>query len=155
MLLNSEEEFLVQFPDDTSAEEYLISRRVGGGIYCPHCNSTKYYNISELYQGNRFKCANKACYKKFTWVTGTLLQASNLKIIGARKLLLWIYFYSSGRRNQNLSARKSETSQRTIWRRFSKFRDILPKNEKYESVLDCFNKTCEYLMNTYKDEPVI
>jgi len=50
---------------------------VGEWAKCPHCSNPKAYFIEK---GNRYKCANPACYKKFSVTTNTLMHASNITI---------------------------------------------------------------------------
>lgn len=75
------------------ARKYLAYLRWGEWASCPYCANTKAYIIEN---GERYKCANKECHKKFSVTVKTLLQASN---IGYDKIIHILYRFIKTRGN--------------------------------------------------------
>jgi transposase-like protein len=62
-MFNNLHELIATMPDEKTCRDYLIKERWNGVITCPYCKHEKAYVIEN---GKRFKCASKACYKKFS-----------------------------------------------------------------------------------------
>ena len=68
------------FPDDATAEEWIIKVRWPNGITCPYCESTKVQDGAK-HPTMRFRCRGgngKRCYKFFSHRTKTLMEGSKL-----------------------------------------------------------------------------
>ena len=68
------------FPDDATAEEWIISVRWPDGVTCPYCGSDKVRDGAN-HPTMRFRCRGgngKRCYKFFSHRTKTLMEGSNL-----------------------------------------------------------------------------
>lgn len=67
------------FPDNQAAKQYLSNKRWPEKINCPYCNySEKVYRIEN---GERLKCGNISCNKKFSVTVGTIFQNTNVSLI--------------------------------------------------------------------------
>lgn len=66
-----------RFPDEKACRDYLVQQRWNGIPECPYCGCTKSYEIEG---GKRFKCANAACWKKYSVTVGTIFEASNIPL---------------------------------------------------------------------------
>ena len=83
------------FPDDATAEDWIISIRWPDGVTCPYCGSTK-VNDGVKHPTMRFRCrggTGKRCYKYFSHKTKTLMEGSNL---GPQTWVLATYLLSTG-----------------------------------------------------------
>ena len=76
-MFNNLHELITTMPDEKSCRDYLIKERWNGVVTCPYCGFEKCYVIEN---GKRFKCASKACYKKFSVTVGTIFEASNIPL---------------------------------------------------------------------------
>lgn len=71
-------ELIARYSDETVCREHLIKQRwPDGNIVCQYCGHNKCYRIDK---GERFKCANNKCYKRFKVTVGTIYEASNIKL---------------------------------------------------------------------------
>lgn len=83
------------FPDDTTAEEWIIKVRWPEGVTCPYCGSTKIKDGAG-HPKMRFRCRGgngKRCYKFFSYRTKTLMEGSKL---GPQTWVLATYLLSTG-----------------------------------------------------------
>lgn len=83
------------FPDDATAEEWIIKVRWPEGVTCPYCGSTKVKDGAG-HPKMRFRCRGgngKRCYKFFSHRTGTLMEGSKL---GPQTWVLATYLLSTG-----------------------------------------------------------
>lgn len=83
------------FPDDATAEEWIINIRWPDGVTCPYCGSTK-INDGVKHPTMRFRCRGgngKRCYKYFSHKTKTLMEGSNL---GPQTWVIATYLLSTG-----------------------------------------------------------
>lgn len=77
-MFNNLRELIVSMPTEQACKEYLFKMRwADGKIICPYCGHGKSYIIEN---GNRYKCASKECYKRFTITVGTIFEASNIPL---------------------------------------------------------------------------
>ena len=68
---------LKEFDTEKKCKDYLVRQRWGGVPTCPYCGSQKHYIIEN---GERFKCGNNACYKKYSVTVGSIFHASNIPL---------------------------------------------------------------------------
>ncbi len=68
---------LKEFSTEKKCKEYLIKQRWNGVPTCPYCGSQKHYVIEN---GERFKCGNNECYKKYSVTVGSIFHASNIPL---------------------------------------------------------------------------
>ena len=60
---------------EAQCRKMLVKNRWDGVPKCPYCGCDKSYVIEK---GERFKCANKECYKKYSVTVGLCFHASNI-----------------------------------------------------------------------------
>ena len=70
-------EIMRKLPDDASAERWLAAWRWPKGPACPHCGSTRVQSGAS-HPTMAYRCREKACRKRFSVRTATVMQASNL-----------------------------------------------------------------------------
>ena len=83
------------FPDDATAEEWIIKVRWPDGILCPYCGSAKVQDGAK-HPTMRFRCRGgngKRCYKFFSHRTKTLMEGSKL---GPQTWVIATYLLSTG-----------------------------------------------------------
>ena len=68
-------ELFKQFPDDATAEQWLIGIRWHNGITCPRCGSQ---NVKEHTAHKTMPHRCRACDKRFSVKTGTVMESSKL-----------------------------------------------------------------------------
>jgi transposase-like protein len=76
------------FHDDDAARRYLEAIRWSGGIFCPHCGSTKPPYKVEGKGGAKgtkarpglYKCSEKGCRKQFSVTVGTVFERSHIPL---------------------------------------------------------------------------
>lgn len=99
-----------QFPDEATATKWFESNFWPDGRKCPHCNSENTYET----KGNTMPYRCRACRKRFSVRTGTLLQSSRLP------LLKWVWaIYLELTALKGVSSMKLHrdlgVTQRTAW----------------------------------------
>lgn len=110
-----------KFQDEATCREYLVQQRWNGSPVCPHCNHTKVYSIES---GKRFKCANSACYKKFSVTVGTIFEASNIPLSTWFAAMYLISSHKKGISSVQLGKDLSVT-QKTAWFMLHRIREAL------------------------------
>ena len=70
-------EFFRMFPDNETAEEWIVQRRWPQGVCCPQCGSLN-VNTKAKRKAMPFRCREKACDANFSAKTGTFMQSSKL-----------------------------------------------------------------------------
>lgn len=65
------------FESEELARKYIITMRWGKMAQCPFCGNEKAYIIDN---GRKLKCARPTCHMKFSAISGTLMQASNIPL---------------------------------------------------------------------------
>ena len=71
-------ELIKSMPDEKTCREYVANQRwADGKPVCPYCQHNKCYVIEG---GKRYKCGSRFCYKKFSVITGTVMEASNIPV---------------------------------------------------------------------------
>lgn len=77
-MFNNLRELILSMPTEKACREYLAKQRwVDGKAACPYCGHGKCYSIQD---GERYKCANNKCYKRFKITVGTIFEASNIPL---------------------------------------------------------------------------
>lgn len=120
------------FKTDDFCKEWYEGQRWGGTPTCHHCGSQK------VYRTNRgFKCANSACYKKFTVTTGTIFENSK---IGLRTWFAAMYLVSVSKKGVSSLqlADQLGITQKTAWFVLSRIREMLKNNptEKFTGIVE-------------------
>lgn len=97
------------FKEEETCRIFLAQQRWGDKPCCPHCGSTKAYVTNRGY-----KCAEKTCYKKFSVITGTVMENTKIKL---RYWFAAMYFISSRKRGVSSYelADQLHISQKTAW----------------------------------------
>lgn len=115
-------ELIKQMPDETTCRAYLASQRWADGIVvCPYCEHKGAYVIEG---GKRYKCKSSACYKKFSVITGTVFEASNIPV---SKWLHAVYMVSAHKKgiSSHQLARNLGISQKSSWFMIHRIREVL------------------------------
>lgn len=125
-------QLLDYFKTDAICKEWYEGQRWGGKPTCHHCGSEK------VYRTNRgFKCANSACYKKFTVTTGTIFENSK---IGLRTWFAAMYLVSVSKKGVSSVqlADQLGITQKTAWFVLSRIREMLKTNrdEKLTGIVE-------------------
>ena len=84
-------QFLKIFPDNTTAEAWIIEKRWPQGIYCSYCGS---YNVKTncKHKTMPYRCREKECAKRFSTRTGTVMESSK---IGFQDWLIALFLFST------------------------------------------------------------
>ena len=97
------------FKEESTCSDYIEKVRWGDSVYCPHCL------YSKAYRTNRgFKCANIDCKKKFSVISGTVMEQTKIKL---RYWLAATYMITEHKNGINSCqlARDLNVTQRTAW----------------------------------------
>ncbi len=65
------------FHDEEAARVWFETARWPDGPICPNCKSEKHYATKKL---GRYRCANPACRRDFTVMTGSVMERSHAKL---------------------------------------------------------------------------
>lgn len=76
-------ELLEMFPDDATAESWFVQSRWPEGVICPHCGSSN-AQIGAKHSSMPYRCREKDCAKRFSTKTGTVMECSNVGMVGKR-----------------------------------------------------------------------
>lgn len=93
MEINTIEDLERLFPDEQSCRKYIHEIRWGQWAQCVYCGNPKCYIIEN---GERYKCANASCKKRFFITVKTLMEASKLTLAQWMKAFFY-YAKSRGR----------------------------------------------------------
>ena len=101
-----------QFQSETEARRYIEALRWPGGRVCPKCGSIG--SEYETKREGRYRCGAKECRKDFTVMTGTVMEASHVK------LTVWLMaFYLMASSKKGMSAhqlhRTLDVTYKTAW----------------------------------------
>ncbi len=101
-----------QFQSETEARKYIEALRWPDGRVCPHCGvvGAEYATKRE----GRYRCGAKECRKDFTTTTGTVMEATHIK------LNVWVMaFYLMASSKKGMSAhqlhRTLDVTYKTAW----------------------------------------
>jgi len=125
-MFNNLHELIASIPDEKSCRDYLIKERWNGVITCPYCGFEKCYVIEN---GKRFKCASKACYKKFSVTVGTIFEASNIPL---NKWFMAGYLALSHKKgiSSYQLAKDIGVAQKTAWFMLHRLRQLMKPSEE-------------------------
>jgi len=114
-------DLMKKFGDEAKCREFLIQQRWNGQPECPYCGHKKAYNIEN---GKRFKCANSACYKKYSVTVGTVFEASNIPLTTWFPAMYIIAAHKKGISSVQL-AKDLGVTQKTAWFMLHRIRERL------------------------------
>ena len=102
-----------EFPDDATAEAWIIKRRWPHGIACPHCGSLN-VQTGAKHKTMPYRCREKECGKRFSTKTGTVMEGSKL---GFRIWLLATFLLSTNLKSVSSMKlhRDFGINQRSAW----------------------------------------
>jgi len=105
------QELITSMPDEKSCKKFLEGQRWKNGITCPYCGHGKCYIIEN---NERYKCASKDCYKRFTVLVGTIFEASKVPL---RKWMIAFYLNTAHKKGISSCqlARDISVTQKTAW----------------------------------------
>ena len=106
-------EFFAMFPDDATAEAWIVARRWPGGVCCPRCGSLN-VNTSAKRKSMPFRCREQVCDANFSAKTGTFMHSSK---IGYRDWLFAFYLLSTNLKGVSSMKlhRDLGVTQKTAW----------------------------------------
>ena len=119
------QDLIKKYSDETACREHLIKQRwPDGKIICQYCGHDKCYRIEK---GERFKCANSKCYKRFRVTVGTIYEASNIPL---SKWFLAQYIIMSHKKGiSSIQLGKDiGVTQKTSWFMLHRIREQLKAN---------------------------
>lgn len=109
------------FRTEAECRDYLVQLRWNGAPVCPKCGHSRSYHINA---GKRFKCANKACQKRYSAITGTVFENSNVPLSTWFPALYLIASHKKGISSCQL-ARDLGVTQKTAWFMLHRIREAL------------------------------
>ena len=106
-------ELFRRFPDDATAEAWLIEQRWPDGVACPHCGSTNVQSGAK-HKTMPYRCREKECAKRFSLKTGTVMEGSKL---GFQVWVIATYLMSTNLKSVSSMKlhRDLEINQRSAW----------------------------------------
>lgn len=115
-------ELFAKFDTEEKCRAFLIQQRWDGVPECPYCGyNSKAYVIEG---GKRFKCANKACYKKYSITVGTIFEASNIPLTTWFAALYILTAHKRGISSVQL-AKDLGVTQKSSWFMMHRIREAL------------------------------
>ena len=114
-----------KFPTDTAAEEWFIKQRWPSGICCPECGSLNVQTDCK-HKSMPFRCREKACTKKFSTKTGTVMESAK---VGYQDWIIAMFLVSTslkGVASMKLH-RDLGVTQKTAWFLSMRIRTALSK----------------------------
>lgn len=118
-------QLIITFRTEHQCRQYLAHLRWNGTPVCPHCAHTHSYSIE---RGKRYKCASKACQKRFSVITGTVFENSNVPLSTWFPALYLIASHKKGISSCQL-ARDLGVTQKTAWFMLHRIREALKSGE--------------------------
>ncbi len=118
-------ELFDRFPDEKSAEQWLIQQRWPAGIGCPRCGSMNVL-IGAKHPNSPFRCRD--CRKCFSVRTGTVMQSSKLKY---RVWVIAIYLLATNLKGVSSMKlhRDLRITQKTAWHLAMRLREACRDND--------------------------
>jgi transposase-like protein len=107
------------FKDENVCKKELEISRWNGKICCPHCGHDKVYKT-----GERFKCANSDCYKKFSVISGTIFENTKIPLRTWYAAIYLITAHKKGISSCQL-ARDLNVTQKTAWFLLHRIRETM------------------------------
>jgi transposase-like protein len=114
-------ELIASMPDEKTCRDYLAQQRWNGKPICPFCGFDRVYLIEH---GKRWKCANPACYNRFSVITGTVFENSKIPV---SKWLTAVYISTAHKKgiSSYQLAKDIGVSQKTSWFMLHRIRESL------------------------------
>lgn len=127
-MFNNLRELILSMPTEKACREYLAKQRwVGGKAVCPYCGHGKCYSIED---GERYKCANNKCYKRFKITVGTIFEASNIPLSKWFTAIYLVTAHKKGISSYQL-AKDIGVTQKSGWFMLHRIREAMkPKHTK-------------------------
>ena len=112
-------ELFEMFPDDATAEAWIVERRWPTGVLCAHCGHNSVQD-GAAHKTMRFRC--RGCPKRFSTRTGTVLADSN---VGFRDWAVAIYLVCTSLKGVSSMKlhRDLGVTQRTAWHMLHRIRE--------------------------------
>jgi len=120
-MFNNLRELITSMPDENTCKAYLAKQRWNGNTVCPYCGHLKCYTIEG---GRRYKCADKACFKRFTVTVGTIFEASNVPLNKWFPAIYLITAHKKGISSYQLG-KDIGVTQKTAWFMLHRIREVL------------------------------
>lgn len=125
-MFNNLRELILSMPTEQACREYLAQQRwVDGKAECPYCGHKKCYSIEN---GERYKCANNKCYKRFRITVGTIMEASNIPLVKWFTAIYLVTAHKKGISSYQLG-RDLGIAQKNAWFMLCRIREMLRKKE--------------------------
>ena len=124
VMVKNLKDLMTRFKDETACRDFLVEQRWGGVPECPYCGCKKSYKIEG---GKRFKCANSACYKKYSVTVGTVFEASNIPLTTWFAAMYLITSHKKGISSVQL-AKDLGVTQKTAWFMLHRIRESLKES---------------------------
>lgn len=134
-MFNNLRELILSMPTEQACREYLAQQRwVDGKAECPYCGNKKCYSIEN---GERYKCANNKCYKRFRITVGTIMEASNIPLVKWFTAIYLVTAHKKGISSYQLG-RDLGIAQKNAWFMLMRIREALnPKeNIKLDNIVE-------------------
>ncbi len=134
-MFNNLRELILSMPTEQACKDYLFKQRwADGNIVCPYCSHPKCYVIDK---GERYKCADSKCYKRFRITVGTIMEASNIPLVKWFTALYLVTAHKKGISSYQLGKDISVT-QRTAWFMLHRIREAMriKTNDKLTNVTE-------------------
>lgn len=134
-MFNNLRELILSMPTEKACREYLAKQRwVDGKASCPYCGHGKCYSIED---GERYKCANNKCYKRFKITVGTIFEASNIPLTKWFTAIYLVTAHKKGISSYQL-AKDIGVTQKTGWFMLHRVREVmrLKGNDKLNNVTE-------------------
>lgn len=112
------------FDTEDKCKAFLMRQRWNGSPVCPFCGSDKYYIIEG---GNRFKCGNNECYKRYSVTVGTVFHASKIPLTTWFPAMYLLSAHKKGISSHQL-AKDLGVTQKTAWFMMHRIRKSLQDN---------------------------
>ncbi|CAN5446800.1 IS1595 family transposase [soil metagenome] len=125
-MFNNLREMIVSMADEKSCREYLAKNRwENGEAVCPYCGHGKCYVIEN---GERYKCANKDCFKRFRVTVGNIFHASNIPLT---KWFMAVYVATGHKKgiSSYQLAKDIGVTQKTGWFMLHRIREAMRSKE--------------------------
>lgn len=124
-MFNNLRELIATMPDEQTCIKYLIQQRWDNRPVCPFCECVSYYVIDN---GNRYKCSNNTCNKKYSVTTNTIFHASKVPL---NKWLNAVYVVSAHKKgiSSYQLAKDIGVTQRTAWFMIHRIREAMRPKE--------------------------
>jgi transposase-like protein len=121
--------------DAEKSAAYVASIKWPGGPCCPKCGSV---NVGEIKSRARFQCREKECRKQFSLTTGTIMEASHLRL-DQWMLAVWMIANCRNGVSSCEIARHIGCKQQSAWHLLHRVRHLFQQTdtEPMRGVVQC------------------